>query len=118
LINKTYTPEQRQDRLANYFYKLSSNLNKALKEENIDRDEMGDTRRVTFYYARHAFCNLIDGLDVPRYLIQHMIGHRTTVLETNYLRRITPWEQAQLSNAILSPLLEKDVEYAFSFIRQ
>lgn len=108
LINKTYTPEQRQDRLANYFYKLSSNLNKALKEENIDRDEMGDTRRVTFYYARHAFCNLIDGLDVPRYLIQHMIGHRTTVLETNYLRRITPWEQAQLSNAILSPLLEKD----------
>lgn len=106
LTEKAYTPEQRQDRLANYFYKLSSHLNKALKDGGIDRDEMGETRRVTFYYARHAFCNLIDGLDVPRYLIQHMIGHRTTVLETNYLRRITPWEQAQLSKAILAPLLE------------
>lgn len=77
-----------------------------MKHAEIDRDEMGEHRRVTFYYARHAFCNLIDGLDVPRHLIQHMIGHRTTVLETNYLRKITPWEQAQLSNAILSPLID------------
>lgn len=104
--DKTYTPEQRQDRLANYFYKISCQINNAMKHAGIDHDEMGEHRRVTFYYARHAFCNLIDGLDVPRYLIQHMIGHRTTVLETNYLRKITPWEQAQLSNAILSPLLD------------
>ena len=104
--SRKYTPEQRQDRLANYFYKISCQINEAMKHAEIDRDEMGEHRRVTFYYARHAFCNLIDGLDVPRHLIQHMIGHRTTVLETNYLRKITPWEQAQLSNAILSPLID------------
>lgn len=98
------SPEQHQNRLANYFHMLSKNLNKVLTIIGIDRDETGEKRTITFYYARHAFCNLVDSLDVPRHIIQHMIGHRTTVLETNYLRRITPWEQALLSQKILSSL--------------
>lgn len=102
---RDYTESQRQDRLSNYFHKLSIDLNKALEASDVNRDETGEFRKITYYYARHAFCNLIDSLDVPRHLIQHMIGHRTSVLETNYLRKITPWEQANLSRIILSSLL-------------
>ncbi len=102
---RDYTESQRQDRLSNYFHKLSKDLNKALETSDVNRDDTGEFRKITYYYARHAFCNLIDGLDVPRHLIQHMIGHRTSVLETNYLRKITPWEQANLSRIILSSLL-------------
>lgn len=91
--DKTYTPEKRQNRLANFFNLLAARLNDTL-------GTIGFTRRVTYYFARHAFCNLVDSLDVPRHIIQHLIGHRTTVLERSYLRTITPSEQAYISHRI------------------
>ena len=100
-INKEYTPTQRQDRLANYFYMQAGNLNRALAEycEEAGIEQM---RRVTYYFARHAFCNLVDGMDIPRHLIQSMVGHRSSVLENSYLRPLNPWEQASISHSLLS----------------
>lgn len=94
--NKEYSLSQMQNRLANFFNRMAYHLNRALIGSIVGE------RRITYYYARHAFCNLADSLDIPRYLIQHLVGHRTSVLETCYLRSITPWEQAMLSRAILA----------------
>lgn len=106
-IKKSYTPECKQNRLGNFFYKYACLLNRFLDNHRNDKLPffIDIPERITFYYARHAFCNLVDSLDVPRHMIQHMIGHRTSVLETSYLRKITPWEQAYISHCILSPLL-------------
>ena len=98
---QSYTPSQRQNRLANYFNMMARNLNRALTDY-YKRHNLGENRRVTFYFARHAFCNLVDSMDIPRHIIQHMVGHRRSVLETSYLRPITPWEQAQISHTLLS----------------
>lgn len=96
-----YNPNQRQNRLANYFNKMAAYLNDVM-DEYYKEHNLGFHPRITYYYARHAFCNLLDSLDVPRHIIQHMVGHRTTVLETSYLRPITQWEQAMLSDRIFS----------------
>lgn len=101
--DKTYSSEQRQNRLANFFYKLSVALNKVLEDSGY-RILSG---KITFYFARHAYCNLVDSMDVPRHLIQHLIGHRVTVLERSYLRRITPAEQAAISLRIFAMLDSK-----------
>ncbi len=96
-----YTPSQRQNRLANYFNMMARHLNKALVKYHT-RHNLGGCRRVTFYFARHAFCNLVDSMDIPRHIIQNMVGHRSSVLETSYLRPISPWEQAKISHTLLS----------------
>lgn len=96
-----YSPSQRQNRLANYFNMMARNLNKALGKY-YQRHNLGACRRVTFYFARHAFCNLVDSMDVPRHIIQNMVGHRSSVLETSYLRPISLWEQAKISHTLLS----------------
>lgn len=101
--DKTYTPEQRQSRLANYFRKLTVALNGALAGYYLAHS-LGECRHVTYYFARHAFCNLADSLDLPRHIIQKMVGHRQSVLERNYLRQPTLWEQASVSQAIFDRL--------------
>lgn len=98
---KSYTSTQKQNRLANYFNKIAKYLNAAL-EDYYKRHNLGHPKRVTFYFARHAFCNLADNLDVPRHIIQDLVGHRSSVLETNYLRPISRWEQAMVSHKLLS----------------
>lgn len=98
--NREYTDAQRQSRLANFFGRMSGLINRELKASR-----PSGAGRVTFYYARHAFCNLADSLDMPRHLIQKMVGHRQTVLEKNYLRPPTDHEQALVSRAILSLFL-------------
>lgn len=99
-INKEYTPSQRQDRLANYFYKMACCLNRAIGDY-CRIHGLSEMRRVTFYFARHAFCNLADSLDIPRHYIQGMIGHRSTVLDNNYIRPLSSWEQATISHTLL-----------------
>lgn len=99
-INKEYTPSQRQDKLANYFYKMACCLNQAIGDY-CRLHGQSEMRRVTFYFARHAFCNLVDSLDIPRHYIQGMIGHRSTVLDNNYIRPLSPWEQATISHTVL-----------------
>lgn len=100
--DKEYSLSQMQNRLANFFNRMACHLNRALSGSIVGE------RRITYYYARHAFCNLADSLDIPRYLIQHLVGHRTSILETCYLRTITPWEQAMLSRAILARCFGSD----------
>lgn len=85
---------QRQNRLANYFYKISRHINECVPLH----------RRITFYFARHAFCNLADSLDVPRHIIQTLIGHRTSVLEKSYPRAATLNEQYLISEKIFDIL--------------
>lgn len=102
--NKIYSITQRQNRLANYFNRIAMYLNRGIKEY-YRKYRLGTPRRVTFYFARHAFCNLVDSMDVPRHIIQLLVGHRSTVLETNYLRPISPWEQAMISHKLLTGLL-------------
>ena len=97
---KTYTIEQRQARLANFFHKMSVSLNAAFHTYYGYRLD----RKVTFYFARHAYCNLVDSLDIPHHIIQYLIGHRVTVLEKNYLRRITIAEQVAISCKIFQKL--------------
>ncbi|MDE7116703.1 MAG: hypothetical protein K2O56_09805 [Muribaculaceae bacterium] len=97
----SYSASQRQNRLANYFNMMARNLNKAVSKY-YRQHNLGESRRITFYFARHAFCNLVDSMDVPRHIIQNMVGHRSSVLETSYLRPITPWQQAQISHTLLS----------------
>lgn len=99
-----YTPEQRQNRLANYFHKLTDALNAELSSIR-KRERLEDTRRVTFYFARHAFCNLADSLEIPHAQIQKLIGHKTSVLERHYLAPLTDSEQFEISRKILSKFL-------------
>lgn len=98
--NKPYSPEQRQSRLANFFHKMTICLNSVI-EANCGKQVR---RQITYYYARHAYCNLVDSLDIPRHLIQYLIGHRVTVLERSYLRRITLSEQAAISSRLFQLL--------------
>lgn len=98
---KSYTDGQRQNRLSNYFNRTSAFLNKAMKAYYKEMG-LGEPRRISYYFARHAFCNLVDSLDIPRHLIQHMVGHRSTVLEKSYLRAISVKEQAEISDRMLS----------------
>lgn len=100
---KVLTPEQRQNRLANYFNKMARLLNHILDEHYAGSDRLTH-RAISFYYARHAFCNMADSLDIPRHIIQRMVGHKATTLEKNYLRPITLWEQALVSREIFRTL--------------
>ncbi len=98
---REYNLSQRQNRLANYFNKIARYFNSGIKEY-YRKHELGKSKRITFYFARHAFCNLVDSFDIPRHIIQMMVGHRSSVLETSYLRPITQWEQAEISHKLLT----------------
>ncbi|MDE5976334.1 MAG: hypothetical protein K2G69_07280, partial [Muribaculaceae bacterium] len=95
---REYTAEQRQNRLANFFNKMSRVINSELRKNGV----LFTRTKITFYYARHAFCNLVDSLDIPRHLIQYLIGHRVSVLERNYLRQISSSEQAAISKRLFA----------------
>lgn len=98
---KTYTDSQRQNRLSNFFHKLTESLNACLREE-CRQTGLEPPARITYYYARHAFCNLTDSLDIPHHLIRKLVGHRQTVLVRSYLRPPTDLEQALVSQSVLS----------------
>lgn len=98
--NLNYSESQRQNRLANYFNKHAKLLNNAMNRY-YQQNNLGTPPHITFYFARHAFCNLMNELDMPRHIIQYLIGHKSTVLERSYLRPISPWEQAKASERLL-----------------
>lgn len=102
---RTYTPEQLQNRQSNWFNKLARNLN-SLLEEAYCAHGWGAPPHLTYYCARHAFCNLADSLDLPRHFIQILLGHKTTTLEKYYIRQLSPAEHAIASRAVFR-LLEK-----------
>lgn len=96
-----YSPEQRQNRLSNYFNRISRHINRIISREveegRISKDSTLAMSNVTFYYARHAYCNLLDSIGISHSLIQRMVGHRTTVLERSYLRPPSITEQLHVS---------------------
>lgn len=99
-----YTENSRQNRLSNYFHKHAHHLRREL-QANINSGDSTHFSKLTYYYARHAFCNLADSLDLPRHQIQTLVGHSYSVLERSYLRELTEWEQAQISKKLLSQFL-------------
>lgn len=94
------TDTQRQNRLANYLHDMTDRLNRLLA----DNDTLTTPRRVTYYFARHAYCNMLDWLDVPAHIIRKLIGHAPGVLERSYLRPLTPGEHALISQKLLEKL--------------
>lgn len=97
------TETQIQNRQANWFNKQARELNKILAAEYSLR-EWGIPPHITFYSARHAFSNLADSLDLPRHLIQILLGHKTSTLERYYIRKLTNYEQALISKKIFLKL--------------
>lgn len=89
---KSLTPMQQQNRQGNYFRRLQRFLPEC------------EGRKITFYYARHAYCNMVDALDLPHHQIRKLVGHAKGVLERNYLRPLTLDEQASISRQLLAPL--------------
>lgn len=86
---KTYTEKQYHNRCGVYFLNLSTKLNPFLHEVNIDK-------RITFYYARHAFINTLDTMDIPHDLIRKMVGHKSSTIERSYINKTTDWEQSNI----------------------
>lgn len=83
------TERQKIWRLSNYFHVLTDHL------------PHPEGRRVTFYFARHAYCNALEEADVPRHIIRKLVGHAPGVLERCYLRPPSRAELLQLSRSIL-----------------
>lgn len=100
---KEYSDSQRQNRLCNFFNKMADHLNESVQNDR-ELSELLSGRRITYYYARHAFCNLVDSLDIPHNVIQMMIGHRISILERSYLRHIDEATQAAISHEIFCKL--------------
>lgn len=90
---KSLTSTQEQNRLGNYYRRLQKFLPEC------------EGRKLTFYFARHAYCNMVDALDLPHHQIRKLVGHAKGVLERNYLRPLTFDEQAEISCKLLTPLL-------------
>lgn len=91
-----YTPAQKACKLSNWYFKKSKDLNAILRREEI----IYDNRKVTYYFARHAYCNLLDHLEVAPHIIRQLVGHSQTVLEKSYLRPLTPERQWSISTQI------------------
>lgn len=102
---KSYSDKQRQNRLSNYFNKCAKELNKEVSEYLLSNG-IELTNRITYYCARHAYCDLADSMDVPRYLIQQLVGHRTSILESSYIRPLSTLEQLRISQSIFKKLKE------------
>lgn len=103
--DRSYSPEQLQNRQSNWFNKQTRNLNRLIEKAYSDYN-WGVPPHLTYYCARHAFCNLADSLDLPRNFIQILLGHKTSTLERYYIRQLTPAEHAIASREVFR-LLEK-----------
>lgn len=90
--NENLTDSQRIWRLANYFHTLARHLPQV------------DGHNITYYYARHAYCNAMEEADVPHHIIRKLIGHSSGVLERSYLRPPSRAELLLLSQTLLAPL--------------
>lgn len=88
--------KQRHYRLANRFHSFSVALNRMFKAAGITEECVN----VTYYYARHAYCNLLDRLDIPPHIIRRMIGHTPGVLERHYLQGMTPADHAYIAREL------------------
>lgn len=81
---ETMTAVQRQNRLCNWWHRRTEELNSAVGRycEATGRTK---PKRITFYHARHVYCNLLNRCGISHDIIRQLIGHRRTVLERSYL---------------------------------
>lgn len=94
---KKLTDSQRAYRLANRFHQWSEALNKIIR----DRGVLMNPRGISYYFARHAYCNILDEAGVPLYLIRKMIGHQSMgVLERSYLKQLSSQDLLDISNKV------------------
>lgn len=101
--NTTYSAEEHQNRLTNYFNKMSRHLNNAIRKDSATLS-ITHQGNVTYYFARHAFGNLVNRLDVPIHIIQGLVGHTSSVLEKSYLSYPTVKEQYEVSVRLFKSL--------------
>lgn len=100
-ISRDYTEKQISNRCGNYFMQMSDSLNKTMVEycHTID---VPSFKKITYYYARHAFVNRLDKMDISHDLIRKMVGHKDKTLERSYISKPTDWEQAEVISKIFN----------------
>lgn len=55
---------------------------------------------ITYYFARHAFINALDHINIDHDLIRKMVGHSKFTLENNYINAATDFEQASIIKSL------------------
>lgn len=97
--DETMTERQQMRRIANWFRSRADALNVALGAlPSGQRPES----RVTYYYARHAYCQSVDKLDIAPHILRRLIGHAPTTLERHYLAPLTLADQLEVSMRLLA----------------
>lgn len=94
-----FTERQQMRRIANWFRSRANALNAALA--TLPAGRRPETR-VTYYYARHAYCQSVDKLDIAPHILRRLIGHTPTTLERHYLAPLTLADQLQVSMRLLT----------------
>lgn len=98
--DESLTERQQMRRIANWFRTRANAMNKALATlPSGQRPE----HRVTYYYARHAYCQSVDHLDIAPHILRRLIGHTPTTLERHYLAPLTLADQLTVSERLLAP---------------
>lgn len=93
------TERQQMRRIANWFRSRADALNVSLSALPIGQRP---SSRITYYYARHAYCQSIDKLDIAPHILRRLIGHAPTTLERHYLAPLTLADQLEVSMRLLA----------------
>lgn len=100
LCDKEPLTERRQmRRIANWFRSRADALNAVLSTLPAGQRPAS---RITYYFARHAYCQSIDKLDVAPHILRRLIGHAPTTLERHYLAPLSLADQLQVSMRLLA----------------
>lgn len=100
LFDKEPLTERRQmRRIANWFRSRADALNAALSTLPAGQRPAS---RITYYFARHAYCQSVDKLDVAPHILRRLIGHAPTTLERHYLAPLSLADQLQVSMRLLA----------------
>ena len=88
------TDKQFSKRVSKWFGIISKHLRKVIEPFKKIPD-------LTYYMARHAFINRINGLDIPHSTIRKLIGHAEGSLK-EYIAPPTDWEIADITAQIFN----------------
>lgn len=100
LSDKEPLTERRQmRRIANWFRSRADALNAAISALPAGQRPAS---RITYYFARHAYCQSVDKLDVAPHILRRLIGHASTTLERHYLAPLSLADQLQVSMRLLA----------------
>lgn len=97
--DKPLNERQQMRRIANWFRSRADALNAALATLPSGQRPSG---RITYYYARHAYCQSVDKLDIAPHILRRLIGHAPTTLERHYLAPLSLADQLQVSMRLLA----------------